>query len=208
MNFKRSIIALSVLSAACVAVAAQADTPNYDFVSLSYQGINDPSGSGFSSDHSYDLAGSYAFTPNLIGGASYEHETADFNVPGFSGTASGNAYQAGIGYRFPVSTSVDIFPSLSYVSVHTSASAPGFSNSVSDTGYDAGVALRAMLTDKWEFDAGFDHSTPGSSSNSVGVGVLYSFAPSFAVGLGYGISTNDGQNTTAWTLTGRFYFGK
>ena len=196
-----------VLAAAFAATNAYADAPRYDFFDLSYQNNSDPSGSGLSSDHDYGVSGSYAFTDNWIGGASYAHESADFNPAGFSsGTVSGNSYEAGIGYRFPLTASVDLVPNLSYAHESSDVSFPGLSSSTSGSGYDAGVLLRAMVTDKVELNASFDHTTPIASANTWGVGGLYNFTPAIAVGLGYSETSSGGQTTNSWTAVFRYYF--
>lgn len=209
---KRHLLTLfAAASMAVSATAAYADAPRYDFVDLSYQSINDPSSEGLSSDHGYGFDASYAVTTNWLVSANYGHENADFSFASVNGpangTVSGDSYELGIGYRFPLSDSVDLVPNLSYGSGHATASATGFiSNSQTNSGYDAGVELRAMVTSAVELDANVDHLTPGSATNQIGVGALYNFTHSFAVGLGYDVATSDGQNTTGWTLALRYYF--
>lgn len=205
----RSYLLACAFATATCSSAAWADAPRYDFLDLGYQGINDPSGSFLSSDHSYEVDGSYAFTDHLIGAAQYSHETADFHFFGPTATVTGNAYEAGLGYRFALSSNVDLIPNLSYVSEHVSATGPvpGISGEPgSQTGYDAGLLLRAMVTDKLELDANVDHTSPGHGSNDYGVAALFDFTRVFALGLGYGSATSQGQTTTAWTLAARFYF--
>lgn len=208
MKTPKTLGALVVFASAFAASAAYADAPRYDFLDLAYQNINDPSGSQLSSDHAYSLDGSYAFTDNIIGMASYGHEKADINAFGFSGTTSGNSYSAGLGYRFALMDNLDLVPNLSYVHTSQSLDAPGLvlGGSGSNSGYDAGVLLRAMVTSSVELDANVDHTTPGSSGNSVGVAALYNFTPSFAVGLGYATDTSQGQTTNGWTVALRYYF--
>lgn len=197
-----------------MATAAYADTPRYDFADLSYQSIIDPPGTGsglargleFSSDHAYGLDASYALTDNWVLGGSYSHENADAKFLNLTGTTSGDSYEFGIGYRFPLSGSVDLVPSLSYLSEHASESFDGDTISNSNNGYDAGVELRAMVTPVVELDANVDHTTPGFATNEVGVAALYDFTRSFAVGLGYAESTSNGQNSSGWTLALRYYF--
>lgn len=197
---------IGALATVVVSTTASADAPRYDFADVLYQGINDPSGSGLNSDHTIGLDGSYAFTDNLVGLASYGHETADFNLGGFSGTVSGNTYSAGLGYRIPLTDGIDLMPNLSYLSEHASATSTGFSNSTSNSGYDVGLQLRAMITSQFELDANVDHATPGSSSNEIGVAALYNFTSAFAVGVGYASAKSNGQNTSGWTLALRYYF--
>ena len=184
MKSLKTLGALTVLAAALATSAAYADAPRYDFLDFSFQNINDPSGSGLSSDHAYGLGGSYAFTSNIIGAVGYSHEKADVNAFGSSGTESGNGYSVGIGYRFALTDSLDLVPNLSYAHTSQSLDAPGLTlaGPTSNSGYDAGVLLRAMVTPAVELDANLDHSSVGSSSNSVGVAGLYNFTSSFAVG--------------------------
>lgn len=208
MKFSKSLGALTAFAALAAASSAYADAPRYDFLDLGYQTFNNPSGSGFSSDHGYGLDGSYAFTDDIIGTASYDHEKADINAFGISGTASNNSYEAGVGYRFALSDSIDLVPSLSYAHVSPTYDAPGlvFSSSGSNSGYDAGVLLRAMVTPAVELDANVDHTTPSASANTVGVAGLYNFTHSFAVGLGYASEKANGQTTDGWTVALRYYF--
>ena len=205
MKTQRILVLLGILGTAVASSAARADAPRYDFADVFYQSINDPASTGLTSDHAFGLDGSYAFTDQFIGFAAYSHESADFNMFG-SGTVSGNGYSVGVGYRFPLNSNVDLVPNLSYISTNASANVGGFSSSTSDTGYDVGLQLRAMVTDQFELDGSVDHSSPGSSTNSVSVGALYNFTPVFAVGVGYGLSTTNAQNTNGWTLALRYYF--
>jgi hypothetical protein len=208
MKTPKTLGALVVFAAAVAASTAYADAPRYDYLDLSYASFNDPSNSGLSSDHGYGLDGSYAFSDNIIGMASYGHEKADVNAFGSSGTTSGNDYSAGLGYRFALSDSLDLVPNISYVHTSQSLDAPGLalSGPSSNSGYDAGVLLRAMVTPAMELDANVDHSTPGSSSNDIGVAGLYNFTRSFAVGLGYDSATSQGQTSGSWSVALRYYF--
>ncbi len=211
MRMKLFTGVMAVLGTA-VSTAAWADAPRYDFAEAFYQSFNDPSASGLGSDHAFGVDGSYALTDRWIGMASYAHEQADYSPPSpFSGlqtnaSLSGDSYEFGFGYRFPLTGSVDLVPNLAYDSQSASASAPGFSNSVSNSGYDAGILLRAMATPRVELDAAFDHTTPGSASNQVALAALYGFTPDLSVGLAYASARSGGQSTTGWSLTLRYYF--
>lgn len=206
MYTKRIFVLLSVIALTAAASVAQAGSPRYDFASVSYQTINDPSGSGFNSDHAYGVSASYDLNGGLLLGGSYAHESANFSVLNVNGSASADIYEAGLGYRIPLSDNVDIIPNLAYVSASSSASASGYSASQTDTGYDAGIMLRAMVSETVEVDASFDHTTPSVSSNTIGVGVLFDVARNAAIGIGYGDNRSEGQDTTAWSATFRYYF--
>ena len=207
MKVKHTLMLLGIAAVTMTSATAWADAPRYDFVDLSYQTITDPSGSGFSSDHAYGLDVSYAFTDHLIGAAQYAHESADFNGFGLGSTASGNSFEAGLGYRIALSSSVDLIPNLSYLAENSSVSVPGsVGSSNSNTGYDVGLQLRAMLTEQFELDANIDRASPGQASTTVAVAALYTFTHSFALGLGYADSTSNSQTTTGWTVAARFYF--
>src|SRR5690349_20646851 len=120
MKTPRVLLLIGLLGTAAAPMAALADAPRYDFLDVAYQTFNDPSGSGYSSDHAYSLSGSYAFTDQFLGGASYGHESADLSAFGFKGSASANVYSLGVGYHFPLASNLDLVPNLSYVSAHSS----------------------------------------------------------------------------------------
>ncbi len=207
MKIKR-VITIVALASCLLPLTAQAAAPDYDYLQLGYASFNDPSSSGIDSDHAYGISGSYNINGNLVVGAAYSHETADFHTPFFAptGKLTGDTYGVGLGYRIPLNGNWDLFPNLSYVSSRTKAELLGASNSETDTGYDAGLLLRGMVTEQVELDAGFDHSTPGSSSNTVSVGALYNFTHNFAMGVGYESTTANGQDGSGWQIAFRYYF--
>ena len=204
MNIKR-VLTILAFASCLLPLAAEAAAPDYDYLQFSYASINDPSGSGISSDHGYGLSGSYDFTGNWFVGAGYSHETAD----GPLGTSlTGNLYDLGIGYHYPLNSNWDLVPSLTYLSSKVEASAPGAGTffSETDTGWDEGLGMRGMVTEQLELDAGLDHSSAGSSSNSVSVAALYNFTHSIAAGVGYASARANGQDTSSWQVAFRYYF--
>lgn len=211
MKSNNALLLLSILGLLSLSTAALADAPNYDYAELGYQSISDPATSSYDSDHAYILDGSYAMTDRWILVGSYGHEKADLNVPGLSGSASGDAYSLGVGYRIPLTGSVDLVPNLAYDSDHATSSAsytPGGTTSYTqiNNNYDLGLALRAMVAPQFELDANFDHIAPSTRANTLGVAAVYDFTPSFAIGAGYASEASNGQTTTGWTVVFRWYF--
>ena len=228
MNVLKLWVALAAAGAALAAADAYADTPRYDFLDLSMSSVNEPYQSSFASDRTYDLSGSYAFAGNWVGAASYSHEKADFNFGSADGV-TGNSYAAGVGYRFGLTDNLDIVPRLSFSHSNISVSSPGNNASLTASGYHLGVLLRAMLTDKLELDASFDHtrsvtspvsggvlfdwtpSTPITSANQESVGLLYGVGSSIALGLGvsnisFPVTFGGNHNTHYWSAEFRYYF--
>lgn len=174
--------------------SVSADGFDYDFLSLGYGVIEfddinvDGDGVG--------IAGSYAINDSFHVFAGYQDAGLDFGVDVTS-------ISAGIGYHMGLSPTVDLVTSLSYEYVDISASGiPG----IDDNGVGLGIGLRFAATDKIELNAGISYVDFSDSGDDTGFGAggLYSFTDAFALGFG-GSWTDD---ASAYTLTGRFYFGK
>lgn len=222
MDIAHSFLKLAIVGLITVSGVAHADAPRYDSIEFAYQSINKPSDSGYGSDMAYGLNGSYAATGNLLLEASYAHEHASYNLFDISGTASGDDYGVGVGYRFALTGNVDIVPRLLYENDNTSINADAAMYSQTNTGYDVGAILRAMTTDALELDASLDHSTvgipsnifgasanrslSGTSTNILGLAALYSFEPKWAIGASYTIQNSNAGSTGILAVNLRYYF--
>lgn len=184
---------LTVLLLAFTASASAGDF-DYNYFQLSYGTVEfddvNVDGDGFG------LAGSYAINENFYVFGGYEAAGLDFGV---DATSLG----AGLGWHTDLSPVVDLTASVSYQYVELDASGIG---SVDDNGLGLGLGLRFAASDKLELDAGISYVDFSDSDGDTGFGVggLYDFTDSFSLGLG----ANWSDDTTSYTLSGRFYFGK
>lgn len=184
----------SVLLFLALSVPAEAKEFDYNYFQLSYGNIEfddvNVDGDGFG------IAGSYALNRDFHVFAGYEAAGLDF---GIDATTLG----AGLGWHRTLSPVVDLVANVSYQYVELDG--PGAGNA-DDSGLGLGVGLRFAATDLLELDAGISHVdfSDSGSNTGLGVGGLYSFTDAFALGL----SASWSDDSTSYTLAGRFYFGR
>jgi len=118
-------------------------------------------------------------------------------------TADIDAYNLGVGFHMPLSDKIDLVTSLSYE--YADISVPGF-GSADDSGYGLGLGLRFAATEKFEINGGVNYVdfSDGGDDTSLGAGVLYNFTNSFS----FGVAGNWNDDSTAYSVGGRFYFGR
>lgn len=186
---QRSILGFVLLA---LSAAANADDFDYTYFSLGYGTIEfddiNVDGDGFGID------GSVAISDSVHLFAGYTAAGLDFGV-------DATEFGAGIGYNTSLSNVVDLVARLSYEYVELEG--PG--GSIDDNGIGLGLGIRFAATEQLELNAGIDYVDLSDSGNDTGFGVggLYSFTDSFALGLG----GNWSDDASSYTVSGRFYFG-
>jgi len=174
--------------------SASAEGFDYNWLSFGYGQTEfddiDVDGDGFG------IGGSFAIANNFHVFAAYEQADFDFDV-------EGTQWNAGFGYNTPLSDVVDFVAQLSYEYVEVEV--PGFP-SIDDNGFGLGVGLRWWATSKFEVDAGIKYVDLSDSGDDTGFGVggHYYFTPSFALGL----NGSWADDTSTYSLVGRFFFGQ
>lgn len=183
-----------VLLGLAFATSASAKDFDYDHFQLTYGNVEfddiNVDGDGFG------LSGSYSLNEEFHVFAGYDAAGLDF---GIDATTLG----AGLGWHTTLSPVVDLVASVSYQYVELDA--PGL-GSVDDNGLGLGLGLRYAATELLELNAGISHVdlSDGGSDTGFGVGGLYSFNDAFALGLG----ASWADESSSFTLAGRFYFGR
>lgn len=187
----RSTTAVLLLVASA---SAGAEGFDYNYLQLDYTNLEfddiSVDGDGFG------ISGSYAINPDWHVFAGYQGVGLDFGV---DATMIG----AGIGYNTELSPVVDAYARLSYQYIDLDA--PGF-GSADDSGLGLGIGLRFAASQDLELNAGIEYVDFGDGGDDTGfsAGALWKFTDAFALGLGGSWS----DDVTAYTLSGRFYFGK
>ena len=187
----RSVLAIALLA---LSASASADGFDYNYFELGYSVIDfddvNVDGDGLG------LSGSYAINPDWHVFANYQGADLDFGVDATS-------FAAGIGYNTELSPVVDAFARLSYQYADIDTPGPG---SFDDNGFGFGVGLRFAASEELELNAAIEYVDFGGGGDDTGfsLGALYSFSDAFALGL-EGDWTDD---ASAYTLSGRIYFGK
>lgn len=174
--------------------AASAEGFDYNYFSLGYGTIEfddiNVDGDGFGID------GSFAINDNFHAFAAYNAAGLDFGV---DATTLG----AGIGYNHGLAPNVDLVARLSYEYIELDV--PSF-GSVDDNGLGLGLGLRVAASENLELNGGIQHVDLSDSGSDTGfeAGGLYSFTDAFSLGLGGSWS----DDSSAYTVSGRFYFGR
>lgn len=187
----RSIYAFCFLA---LSTSALADDFDYSYLQLNYGSFEfddiNVDGDGLG------LSGSYAISPDWHVFGGYQAAGLDFGV-------DATTLAAGIGYNTELSTVVDMVARVSYQYVELDA--PGGGN-VDDSGLGLGIGIRFAASPEVELIAGLDYVDFGNGGNDTGfsAGGLYNFSDAFALGLGGSWS----DDTSAFILSGRFYFGR
>jgi opacity protein-like surface antigen len=188
---QRTAIALAMLALSAAASASEFD---YTYLSIGYGNVEldevDVDGDGFG------FSGSYALTDSYHLFAGYEMTDFDYDVEGTS-------MAVGFGFNTGLSPRLDLVTRLSYQYVEVELDGFG---SEDENGLGLGVGLRFAATPALELDAGIDYVDLGDSGDetALGVGGLYSFTESFALGLGGSWS----DDASSYSVSGRFYFGR
>lgn len=174
--------------------AASAENFDYNYLTLGYGNI-DFDDIGVDGD-GFGLGGSYAINESYHVFAGYTAADLDFDVDATS-------WSAGIGYHTGLSDAVDLVATLSYEYVELDVPLVG---SVDDNGLGLGLGLRFAASDKLEVTAGINHVDLSDSGSDTGFGLggLYSFTEAFSLGL----SGDWNDDSSAYTLSGRFYFDR
>jgi hypothetical protein len=183
----------SVLFLALFAFSASASAQGFDYnyFSVGYQrvtlddGAFDVDGDGFGIEGSFEVSESFFLT------ASYG--MAEFEEQGI--TVDVDTWDAGIGWHTAMNEQLDFVADLS---------AAGF-GSADDNGLGLGIGLRYQASDAIELNGGIDYVdySDGGDDTVFGLGLLWGVSDSVDIG----VSGEWGDDSSAYGLSGRFYFG-
>jgi hypothetical protein len=190
----------SVLFAALLAFSASASAQgfDYDYFSVGYQRVTlddgsfDVDGDGFGVEGSFGISQSFFLTG--------EYGMAEFEEQGI--TVDADTLSAGIGWHTPLSDQLDFVANLSYEYIELSASGFG---SQDESGYGLGAGLRYQATDALEINGGIGYVDYGNDGDdtTLGLRALYGITDNIDIG----VSGEWGDDSSAYGLSGRFYFG-
>lgn len=189
----------SVLFTALLALSASATAQDFDYnyLALGYQRVNlddgtfDVDGDGIGLQGSIEIGESFF----VFGG----YGMAEFEEAGIEVDA--DTLSVGLGWHTGLSDSVDLVAGLSYQYVDLSA----LGVSVDDNGIGLGLGLRFAASDNIEVNGGVnyvDYSDSGDDT-TFGLGMLYGISENVDIG----VSGEWGDDSSAYGVSGRFYFG-
>jgi hypothetical protein len=196
-------------------IAAQADGLDYNYVSVGAIKTNAIETS-LSPSTGYLVDVDWELPANILVGADYTHQRFGYSFySGFHETMRDETFD--VGYKFSLSDRVDLAARLVHDSTRITEQGGFPTYNASDSGNGISLELRSMLTDHLELDGGFLHLRQDETSNSLSVGLLYSFTHLFALGSDLTDTTRTytkyasvsgfiGMHTTAVRLFARFQF--
>lgn len=191
----RSVLFTALLA---LSVSAAAQDFDYNYLGIGYQrvtlddGTFDVDGDGIGLEGSFEVGESFF----VFGG----YGMAEFEEAGIEVDA--DTLSIGLGWHTGLSDKVDFVAGLSYEYIDLSA----LGISVDDNGIGLGVGLRFDASDKVEVTGGVDYVdySDGGDDTTFGLGFLYSVTDSIDVGL----NGEWGDDSSAYGVSGRFYFGQ
>ncbi len=190
----RSVLLTALLA---FSVSAGAQGFDYNYFSVGYQRLNLDDGFFDVDGDGFGLNGSFAVNESFFVFAGYG--MGEFEEQGI--TIDVDTLSAGIGWHTPLSEQVDFVAGLSYEYVDVGASGFG---SQDENGYGLGVGLRYQASDAIELNAGINYIDLGDGDDTgFGVGLLYGVTENVDVGL----TADWGDDSSAYGINGRFYFG-
>ncbi len=179
MEIKMKKVVLVSALLLSLGTAQAAESPRWDRASISYQSVDiddDDKLTGFAVSGS-KLLGEDFFVVGSYGNASDDIEGIEFDF---------NTLSVGLGYRYSISQSADLFGVVSYEDMEIEVSYQGNSASISDNGYGLRVGVRSMLSEKVELSASLQYvDIADETETDFRVSALYSFTEQFSVGVGY-----------------------
>lgn len=177
----KKVLLVSALLLSLGSVQAS-DSPRWNSASISYQSVdidgNNLTGFGFSGSK---LLGQDFFVMGSYGNASDDIDGFGSNVK-----LDFNTLVVGLGYRYAISQSSDIFSVVSYEDVEVEASYQGNSESISDNGYGLTIGVRSMLSETIELSGSIQYlDIADETQTAFSVSALYNFTEQFSAGVGY-----------------------
>lgn len=173
--------------------AAFADDFNYNYVQISYGEAEIDNTGGLDGDGP-GIFGSVALSEKI-------HLFGEYQVADFGQGVDLGQLEAGLGYVFNVSETVDIIAKAAYVNMEVDTP----QGSVDENGYAIGAGIRGMLTERVELNGGLDlvDLDESDSETRAKAGILFNITDSISVGAN-GTWWDD---VTVYQLTARFDFG-
>lgn len=189
----------SVFFTALLALSASATAQDFDYNYLSFgyervtldAGSVDVDGDGLGLNGSFEIGESFF----VFGG----YGVAEFEEQG--NTLDADTLNIGLGWHTSLSDDVDLVTGLSYEYIDLSSQGSSFD----DNGIGLGVGLRFAASDNIEVNGGVDYVdySDGGDDTTFGLGFLYGVSDSFDIGL----NGEWGDDSSAYGINGRFYFG-
>ncbi|QCZ94912.1 porin family protein [Salinimonas iocasae] len=191
-------VLMASLLGLCSAGAAAVE-PVYDYASIGYSQADIDNSDGFQPS-GVKIFASKALTDHIFLNGSFSRLSDD--VDAFD--LDFDEASLGVGYRYGLTSSTDVYGTLSYEYVKLTAKIGSRSESIDDNGYGLTAGVRTMLTRSFELRGAVKFiDVDEGSDTGVSVAADYFFTDQFA--LGAEASIGDGVNTYGVNLRYNFF---
>ncbi len=183
---------LCVAAVLALPLTAMADGLSYRFLEADYVMVE---ADGGGEADGFAIGGSYLFTPQLYATAGYSSLSPDG-----ASDVDISSFSAALGFRHPLTTTIDANLEAGFVSAEVDAGSLG---SEDDTGYSLGAGLRAMVASQLELNGGVSYvKIFDEGDTSLGLGAVFSFTPQLALVAGADFA----DDANSYNVGGRFMF--
>jgi hypothetical protein len=176
MNNKNIVLTSLLITSLSVSSAVMAKSPSWNNIGLVYTSVDiddtdyEPSG--------FTLSGSHLVSDDVYVYGTYL-SVEDYI---FSTDLEITTLNLGLGYRYALNATTDVFGQISYLNAE--AKADGLSED--ENGYSLAIGIKSMLTDNVEGIIGASRdSLDGESETSLSLGLSYFVNEKFSIGAGY-----------------------
>ncbi|WP_434928859.1 porin family protein [Shewanella sp. HL-SH2] len=178
----KEVVLASVLLFSVGSIQA-AESIRWDSASLSYQTVEldeyDMSGFG--------ISGTKLLNENIFVLGSYASVSDDVNVYGSNVDLEFNRLSLGLGYRYPVAKTTDLFGIVSYEKMGVEASYQGNSDDDSENGFGLQGGVRTLVAENIELSGALNYVDIGDASETgINLSAMYHFTEQFSASIGYG----------------------
>lgn len=177
---KHTRTSIAIMAALLAPTAALADTPAWNIVEAGYAQVDvddlDSNLSGF------NVRGSFLIGDNVI--VSALHTSVSDEIDGVDVDLSQTS--AGLGYRYGLTNSTDVYGLVTYESADAEFSYQGNSIEGDGNGFGLTLGLRSRITANLELDGNIGYiDLEDEDETTVNVGAYYYFTQHFAIGVNY-----------------------
>ncbi|WP_018983630.1 outer membrane beta-barrel protein [Salinimonas chungwhensis] len=180
---KRALLAMAIASFSFNAVSAQpfSNGPTWNYAEVGYQttdidGLDEFEPAGFSVKGTTSIGEKFFLTASYRD-LSDDEMGLDLDMSQFS---------AGVGYRYSVTRSTDIFGIASFENLDVEASGPGGSVGDDESGFGIAAGVRSMVIDQLELSVTAKHiELDDTGDTGIEAGATFYITPSIAFGATY-----------------------
>ena len=185
-TLKLSSLFVTSLLASTHALASQA--PQWDFIQANYAKMEIDDLDTFDLA-GFGLSGSKLINENFFVSLNYQQFSDSTVIYNSKIKLDTTSLSAGLGYRYGLSTNIDVFGKVSFENVDANTSFNGDKDSIDDTGYGLTLGVRSMVTDSFELNGSIAYvDIDDESETGFAVSAFYHFNANLSAGVGYNIA--------------------